>query len=49
LAQTCEVAWQLRGACGSRQVDGARVGVVHTMGATEFELDANACVVQVFE
>jgi acetyl-CoA acetyltransferase len=49
LAQTAEVMWQLRGRCGTRQVDGARMGVVHTMGASEFELDANACVVQVLE
>jgi acetyl-CoA acetyltransferase len=49
LAQVAEVVWQLRGMCGPRQVADARIGVVHTMGASEFELDANACVVQVLE
>jgi acetyl-CoA acetyltransferase len=49
LAQVAEVVGQLRGTCGSRQVSDARIGVVHTMGASEFELDANACVVQVLD
>jgi acetyl-CoA acetyltransferase len=49
LAQVVEVVTQLRGTSGPRQVPGARLGVVHTMGASEFELDANACVVQVLE
>ena len=32
LAQVCEVAWQLRGAAGERQVDGARVGLTVNQG-----------------
>jgi acetyl-CoA acetyltransferase len=32
LAQVCEVAWQLRGAAGERQVAGARVGLTVNQG-----------------
>jgi acetyl-CoA acyltransferase len=32
LAQICEIAWQLRGECGPRQVDGARVGLTQNGG-----------------
>ena len=32
LAQVCEVAWQLRGAAGERQVDGAKVGLTVNQG-----------------
>ena len=49
LAQIAEIVWQLRGEAGRRQVEGARFGAVHTMGANEFELDANACSVFVLE
>jgi len=38
LAQVIEIVWQLRGACGARQVAGARVGLAHTVGR-----GANAC------
>jgi acetyl-CoA C-acetyltransferase/acetyl-CoA acyltransferase len=31
-AQVCEIVTQLRGEAGSRQVDGARVGLTHTLG-----------------
>ncbi len=40
LGQIVELAWQLRGAAGPRQVDGARVALAHTVGR-----GANACVV----
>jgi acetyl-CoA acetyltransferase len=40
LGQVVEIAWQLRGACGPRQVANARVGLAHTVGR-----GANACVV----
>jgi acetyl-CoA acetyltransferase len=39
LAQAIEIVWQLRGACGKRQVVNARVGLAHTVGR-----GANACV-----
>lgn len=32
LAQVCELAWQLRGAAGSRQVAGAKVGITANQG-----------------
>ncbi|MCW5891695.1 MAG: thiolase family protein [bacterium] len=40
LGQIVELAWQLRGAAGARQVADARVGLAHTVGR-----GANACVV----
>ncbi|MGH7896300.1 MAG: thiolase family protein [Candidatus Binatia bacterium] len=39
LGQVVELVWQLRGACGARQVTGARTGLAHTVGR-----GANACV-----
>lgn len=48
LAMVNEVVDQLRGRSGKRQVDGARLGATHTMGANEFELDGNICGVFVF-
>ena len=32
LAQVCEVAWQLRGQAGARQVDGATAGITANQG-----------------
>ena len=32
LAQVCELVWQLRGRAGSRQVEGARVGLAVNQG-----------------
>jgi acetyl-CoA acetyltransferase len=32
LAQVCELAWQLRGQAGGRQVEGAKVGVTANQG-----------------
>jgi acetyl-CoA acetyltransferase len=49
LAQIAELVWQLRGDAGGRQVSGARIGVVETMGGGVSGLDGNACVVAVLE
>jgi acetyl-CoA acetyltransferase len=46
-AQVAEIVWQLRGEAGERQVDGARVGVVETMGGGASGVDGNAAVVAV--
>ena len=32
VAQLVEIAWQLRGECGKRQVEGAKVGLAHNGG-----------------
>jgi acetyl-CoA C-acetyltransferase len=49
LAQIAEIAWQLRGDAGPRQVPNARLGVVETMGGGTAGIDGNACVVTVLE
>ena len=49
LAQVAEITWQLRGQAGPRQVQGARLGLVETMGGGVSVLDGNACVVTVLE
>ncbi|MGV0834399.1 thiolase family protein [Mycolicibacterium thermoresistibile] len=49
LAQLAEIVWQLRGQAGGRQVTGARLGLVETMGGGTAGLDGNACVVTVLE
>jgi acetyl-CoA acetyltransferase len=49
LAQLAEITWQLRGRCGARQVEGARLGLVETMGGGVSVLDGNSCVVTVLE
>ena len=49
LGQIAEIVWQLRGMADRRQVDGARVGVVETMGGGTAGIDGNACVVAVLE
>ena len=43
LAQCAELNWQLRGACGPRQVEGARIALQHNLGL------GGACVVTMFE
>lgn len=49
LAQLAEVVWQLRGDAGPRQVQGARIGLVETMGGGTAGVDGNGCVVAVLE
>ncbi len=43
LAQCAELVWQLRGAAGARQVDGARLALQHNIGL------GSACVVTLYE
>ncbi|AII11417.1 thiolase family protein [Rhodococcus opacus] len=47
IAQLAEIAWQLRGRAGARQVDRHRVGLVETMGGGAAGMDGNACVVTI--
>ena len=42
LAQCAELNWQLRGQCGKRQVEGAKVGLQHNIGL------GGACVVTMY-
>ncbi|MXV90249.1 MAG: thiolase family protein [Acidimicrobiia bacterium] len=49
LGQIAEIVWQLRGMAEGRQVEGARIGVVETMGGGTAGIDGNACVVAVLE
>lgn len=46
-AQIAEIAWQLRGTAGARQVARHRVGLVETMGGGAAGMDGNACVVTI--
>lgn len=47
MAQLAEIAWQLRGDAGDRQVARHRVGLVETMGGGAAGMDGNACVVTI--
>jgi benzoylsuccinyl-CoA thiolase BbsB subunit len=49
LAQVTELVQQLRGEAGQRQLSDPGVGLVHTMGGTILELEANACTIGVLE
>lgn len=49
LAQIAEIAWQLTGRAGDRQVSGARRGLVETMGGGVSGIDGNACVIVALE
>lgn len=45
LAQLAEIVWQLQGKAGDRQVPGARLGLVETLGGAASGMDGNAAVV----
>lgn len=48
-AQAVEVVWQLRGQAGDRQVQGARLGLIHATGGGLSGLDHGACSIHVLE
>jgi benzoylsuccinyl-CoA thiolase BbsB subunit len=47
VAQIAELFWQLRGEAGGYQVEGARVGLAHTVGGGVSKLEAGACGVHI--
>ncbi len=47
LLQTAEIVWQLRGEAGKRQVEGAKVGIIETMGGAQPAMDGITCVVSI--
>jgi benzoylsuccinyl-CoA thiolase BbsB subunit len=48
-AQVVEIVWQLRGAAGHRQVEGARLGLAHATGGGLSGVDHGACAIHVLE
>ncbi len=49
LAQLAEIIWQLREQAGSRQVKGAKVGLIHCTGGGICGLDHGACSMHILE
>ncbi len=47
LLQTAELVWHLRGEAGDRQVEGANVGIIETMGGAQPAMDGITCVVSI--
>ncbi len=47
LLQTAEIVWQLRGEADKRQVEGAKVGLIETMGGAQPAMDGITCVVSI--
>lgn len=47
VAQIAELYWQLRGEAGGYQVEGARVGLAHTVGGGVSKLESGACGVHI--
>ncbi|HHC09164.1 MAG TPA: thiolase family protein [Actinobacteria bacterium] len=47
VAQVVELVKQLRGDAGSRQIDGARVGIAHCRGGKAAGVEGAACTVQI--
>lgn len=49
VAQIFEIVSQLRGNCGRRQVEGARIGLTHCTGGGVAGFDHIACTIHIFE
>ncbi|MBT8005421.1 MAG: thiolase family protein, partial [Rhodospirillales bacterium] len=48
VAQVVEIVRQLRGHCGDRQVEGAKVGLTHATGGGAMGMDSGACSIHIF-
>jgi len=48
VAQIVEIARQLQGRCGARQVEGAKLGLTHVTGGGTAGFDHGACCIHVF-
>lgn len=48
-AQVAEVVWQLRGQCGKRQVEGAKIGLTHCTGGGVSGYDHGACSIHILQ
>ncbi|MHB8993335.1 MAG: thiolase C-terminal domain-containing protein [Chloroflexota bacterium] len=44
-----EVVWQLRGQCGKRQVEGAKIGLTHCTGGGVSGYDHGACSIHILQ
>ena len=49
VAQVAEIVWQLRGQAGGNRVEGARVGMAHTLGGEVADLEAGAVGVHILK
>jgi acetyl-CoA acetyltransferase len=47
VGQVVEIVWQLRGECGERQAEGARIGLAHATGGGLAGLDHGACCIHI--
>ena len=47
LLQIAEIVWHLRDEAGARQVEGAKVGIIETMGGAQPAMDGITCVVSI--
>lgn len=47
VAQLVEIAWQLQGQCGARQVENAKVGLAHVTGGGISGFDHGACSIHI--
>lgn len=49
VAQVAEIVWQLRGQTGGNRVEGARVGLAHTLGGEVADLEAGAVGIHILK
>jgi benzoylsuccinyl-CoA thiolase BbsB subunit len=49
IEQLVEIVWHLRGEAGDRQVEGAKIGIAHTVGGEVANLECGACAVHILK